>query len=440
MTTTALLPETPVRPAPPGWKETQARAAAGIHLSEPAADLTPVARRQRWPWLVALALVAAAVAFFQLRPGPATGPAEGDARPVPVRAAEVVTGDLSIETSYPGELVGEVTDISPQVSGQLREVPVRIGDRVRRGQLLAVVNDVNLRNQFHEAQGQQGVADANRRRTEAELEGVEADHRRSMELFRERLLSEQEFDRVNAQLATARASLAASDAQVAQAGARVNLLRDQLADTRLVAPFDGTVAARYLDRGASVGPGTPILRLVEEAPLLVQFRVPERDLSAITPGVRLGVRTQATAGRTFVGEALRVSGEVSRTDRSALVEGRLIDDSDLLLPGMYAEVQVRLSEITDGLIVPGEAILERTSMAGETTTGVFVVNGENARWTMVGVRGRSGNRAAIRGDLEAGDLVLTLGHAELRDGSPVRVVQQQPADGGAPTAAQKANP
>ncbi|MEE2776701.1 MAG: efflux RND transporter periplasmic adaptor subunit [Acidobacteriota bacterium] len=341
---------------------------------------------------------------------------------VAVRAELVARASLAIQSSYPGELIGEVSDLSPQVSGILAEVPVRIGDVVAQGQVVAVIDDVDLRNQLMEAKGQLGVADANRKRSQAELIGMAADHRRSDRLYQENLLSEQEFDRVVANLATAQATLAASHAQVEQAGARVALLEEQHANARLLAPFGGTVAARYLDRGVLVQPGTPILRLVEAAPLLAQFHVPERDLGAVRPGVTLSVQTQGTGARLFAGTVLRVSGEVSRNDRTVTVEAGLNESDALLRPGMYAEVVVRVQSIEDTLVVPGSAILERVAMDGTRHEGVFVVRDDTAAWVPVVVEGRSGNLAAIEAPIESGDLVLTLGHTELENGGRINVV------------------
>ena len=408
-----------------------------------------LARPARKPWWrrpeVLVAALAIAIAALALTFGRGAG--VGDQQPegfepTPVRTAAVALGELEVISSYAGELVGEVSDIASQVSGLLEEVPFRIGDRVARGEVIAVIDDLDLRNQLDEARGQVGVAAANTRRAEAELESIQAEFKRAEELYRQSLISDQEFERVRANLASARATVAASEAQAEQADARLAQLQRQLSETRVVAPFDGTVAARYLDRGTLVQPNTPILRLVEAAPLVVQFRVPERDLGSVRPGVSFTATTQATGDRVFAGTVRRVSGEVSRTDRTAIVEGELQRGEELLRPGMYAEVEVRLRAIEGELVVPGNAVVERVQMDGTRSSGVFTVaaageaggsnesaSDEIARWVDVEVLGQSQGRAAIRGDLAAGDPVLTLGHTELRDGAPIRVVQREVVQG-----------
>ncbi|MCY3590423.1 MAG: efflux RND transporter periplasmic adaptor subunit [Acidobacteria bacterium] len=379
--------------------------------------------------VAALVLVAAAVFAFGLGSQARAGGQAGDsqmAQAVPVRAVAARRGHLSVRTAYSGELVGEVSDISPQVSGLLVEVPARIGQRVAAGTVLAVIADVEVRNQLQEARGQLGVAEANRDRAAAELVGVEADYQRAMELYDQGLLSEQEQQQVTSQYATTKANLAAGEAQVRQSAAREALLAEQFANTRVRAPFDAVVSDRYLDRGALVQPGTPILRLVEEAPLLVQFRVPERDLSAVQTGADFDVATEATGDRTFSGTVRRVAGEVRRNDRTVLVEGELAETDELLLPGMYADVSVSLRDLDNALIVPGTALLERVAMDGARSTGVMVPVDGLAQWRAVTVAGRSGEYSAIAGPIEAGELVLTMGHNQLGHGAPVRVVRNEP--------------
>ena len=379
--------------------------------------------------VAALVLVAAAVFAFGRGAGPRAGDRADDARmaqAVPVRAVAARRGHLSVRTSYSGELVGEVSDISPQVSGLLVDVPARIGQRVAADTVLAVIADVEVRNQLQEARGQLGVAEANRDRAAAELVGVEADYQRAMELYDQGLLSEQEQQQVTSQYATTKANLAAGEAQVRQSAAREALLAEQFANTRVRAPFDAVVSDRYLDRGALVQPGTPILRLVEEAPLLVQFRVPERDLAAVQTGAAFDVATEATGDQTFSGAVRRVAGEVRRNDRTVLVEGELAETDDLLLPGMYADVSVSLRDLDNALIVPGAALLERVAMDGTRSTGVMVPVDGMAEWRPVTVEGRSGEYSAIAGPIEAGEPVMTMGHNQLGHGAPVRVVQNEP--------------
>src|SRR5690606_28349819 len=150
-------------------------------------------------------------------------------------------------------------------------------------------------------------------------------------------------------------------------------LAQGLAQTQVLAPFDGAIAQRYLDPGAIVQPGTPILRMVADGNLRVRFRAPESALSLVDVGQPLTLRTQSTQGETFAGLVTRRSAEVSPVDRSVAVEGELEQKTSRLLPGMYANVTVSAETLKNALVVPNAALVERYR-AGQPQTGVYVVD------------------------------------------------------------------
>jgi membrane fusion protein (multidrug efflux system) len=345
-------------------------------------------------------------------------------RPVAVRAEAVAVGDLTRSTEHPGELFAEAVDVSPRLSGTLVEVPVRLGDRVEKGDLLARIDDAELSHQLREAQAATAAAEANARRAEAQLALARTELQRKAPLAEDQLVSAQEMSELQSRVASLEADAAAATAQAQQSRARAKLFQEQRSHTRLVAPFDGIVAERRLDPGATVGPTTPILRLVSAGLLRVRFRLPEQALAQVQPGLPLRVFTAATKERGFPGKVERVGGEVSRADRSIQVEGVLTEEVPVLKPGMYARVGLSEERLEDVLLVPSEAIVSRL-FGREERTAVFVAESERARLVPVAVLGREGDRTAVRGALGAGAPVLTLGHEELSDGSPIRVVESE---------------
>ncbi len=399
---------------------------------------TPPAPRRRLGAWIAAAGVLAVVAVIALMRGGDAPMAQQGTRPTPVRAAAVTRGDLAVVQKLPGEIVGEAAALSPRVGGRLESVAVRPGDAVRRGDVVATIDAAELERDRDEQREQIRVLEADLRSDEARLDEAASQLERARALFADNLISAQEMDRVRAQSTTAEANLASGRAQVEQARARLARLDEQLSETSLRAPFTGSVAVRYLDPGAVVQVGTPVVRLVQDRPLLVQFRVPERLLGQVAPGASFTLTTQATGARSFAGHIARIAGEVSRSDRTALAEGDLDTDEAALHPGMYADVEVVVDRFADAVLIPAAAIVERLD-AGEVVRGVFTVPGETAEgqadWRPVAVLGRQDGTAAVRGEVEAGDRVLTLGHEELADGSAVRVVEGPgAAAGGAGTA------
>ncbi len=380
------------------------------------------------------------VGLYLLSVGVMAGCAEGEAsatrarapRAVAVRAAPVEKGDLSLRERFTGELWAEAADLAPRVTGRVVEVRVRLGDHVDKGTLLARLDDGELAPQLQEAKAAILAALANEERAKASLAAARAELDRKAPLADDKLISAQELAELNARVLSLEADVAASKAQAAQARARVGVVEEQLRHTRLLAPFDGVVAARLLDPGATASPATPILRVVADGPPRIRARAPERALAVLRPGLELRVSTAATGDQTFPGVLERIGGEVSREDRSVQIEGVLKEESPLLLPGMYATLEVRVRELHDVLRVPSVALLKR-SIDGAEGAGVFVADDGKAVWRSVSVLGHTGDLVAVSGDLQAGERVLTLGHEELAAGGLIRVVES--ASAAAPSAA-----
>lgn len=354
--------------------------------------------------------------------------AEGNkppARATSVAVAPVERDDVVVDATYPGELASDAAVLAARISAQVAHVGVRIGDRVGKGQLLARLDDAVIEQELAEARAQLGVAQATVLRARSDADLAVREQERIAPLADKALVTAQEADAAAARAAAARAELAVAEAGVAQARARVGRLEEQLRDARLVAPFDGVVSERHVDAGTVVSAGTPILRVVASEPLRVRFRVPERDITRIRVGMGLEV---LAGGVSASGQVERLSGEISRSDRTLAVEGTVQDPSGLLRPGMFARVRVKLEVLEGALVVPGAALLERPAEVGAVpgergalTTGVFVADeGEVARWIPLEVLGRAGDRVAVAGELPADARVLVMGHEALTDGAPIR--------------------
>ncbi len=345
----------------------------------------------------------------------------GSNREPTVRTATARRTTIRLSMEQRGDLDAEVAELASQVTGRVTEIRVDLGDRFQRGDLLVRIDASLAQHQIAEARTQETAADASLQRAEAELAAAEIELERSRKLRAQELISDRELNARSSAVAVARAQVATAQAQRKQAAARVSLLGYEASEARLVAPFDGSVAARYLDPGSLVQPGARVLRLVQQGPLRVEFRVPERDLGHLEVGMPLEVTTQATGEQRFPGKVARRSAEISRVDRSVTVQGVLDTATSQLLPGMYATVHLELGRLENVVVVPNAAVVERELRGGQRT-GVYRVDAGVARWQEVTVRGSAGDVAAVT-PLAEGAEVITLGPDTLRDGTKVRVAK-----------------
>jgi membrane fusion protein (multidrug efflux system) len=275
-----------------------------------------------------------------------------------------------------------------------------------------------------EAKAQVESASAEKQRATAEFENARAEAERGEKLIVEQVLSPQELSALKSRVSVFEAQVGAAEAQQAAAHSRVQLYQEQLQQAELRAPFDGAVGRRYLDVGATVAPGSQVLRLVKGGPLEVRFRASEVHVSRLETGTALQITTLGTGARVFAGELLRVSAEVSRTDRSVEVEGQLKEVYPELRPGMYATVRASLGTLENATLVPSHAMLSKISPDGSTERGVFTTDGKKAHYKALEVLGEYQGKAAVRGVLP-GARVVVQGQDLLTDGAAVRLTQEK---------------
>jgi RND family efflux transporter MFP subunit len=173
-------------------------------------------------------------------------------------------------------------DVAPEIAGRIEQIHVREGDRVRRGQTVAVLG-------LAEIQQEVTMTEASLRAIEAEvsrsrLELSDAENRLARRLSFPEAFPEEEMRQAEIQKQMAQAGLEAAQARVSEQRARVSQARGKLAKAAVRAPADGTVARRYLEPGALTGPGQPIVRLISGVSLIVRFAAPPEQARSLNAG------------------------------------------------------------------------------------------------------------------------------------------------------------
>jgi RND family efflux transporter MFP subunit len=339
---------------------------------------------------------------------------QGPGGPALVRAVTVGSGELLRERRLPGELVAERrAALNAEVGGQLTRVERRLGEAVKKGELLVVIAagvlPAELRRAEAQADAQQARADRARIVSEQQARNLQ----RREALHKEGAVSLGELDVARTDVRTAEVDLALADAEARQIQAEVAALRVRLAQTRVDAPFDGRVAALHVDPGSVVAPGAPLLELVADALPLVRFAVAEGDSGAIQIGQRLRLKT-ATSERQA--EVVRIGAAVDATSRTLAVEAVLFEGAGPALPGMFVEVVLAASAPAGAAVVPLAVLKGR----GAQRTAFVIAEGE-VKARQVRVLLDDGERAAVEG-LTPGEVVAGGAVDELSDGRKVQVM------------------
>lgn len=381
--------------------------------SQPAQDPAPQpppGQRRSKTWIVWLMVVVAAgvAACFFFHPAGQvknTG-SEGHV----VATATVSRKDLYTEVPIPAEFRPYVeAELNAKVSGYLKTINVDFGDKVKAGDLLAVLEVPELKDELN-------AAIAAEQRTEADYTNAHLIYTRLLEVNREHpnLVAQQEID-----TAFARDNVAA--AAVTAAKSDVGKYQTLFGYTQITAPFDGVITGRSADPGALIQAGTssdvqarPVVRLSDNYLLRLDFPVAVDDVKYVKLGDSVAVSVESLGNKKFTGKITRFTGKVNEDTRTMITEIEVPNPDLEIKPGMYAEVDFKLQHRTNVLSVPIEAI----SSAGKDT--VFLVNENNEieeRPVKVGLE--TANDCEIVSGLKEGDRVMIGSRAQVHPGEKV---------------------
>jgi RND family efflux transporter MFP subunit len=280
------------------------------------------------PWLekllwVALGALLAAGGHWALsaRPAPeeVAAPA-ADAVPGDAPAALPGTGAGGPECYLGVVIAREAVDVAAEMEGAVKEMRVRVGDAVERGAEIAALDTVTLRHQLAIERANLASAEAQERRHAIDASQSAQEHQRRLAL--EGVLSKEEEEAARFRLETAEVMLEAAVAEVTQVEARIDQLESTLERARIRAPFAGTVAQRYLDPGARVSPGTPVVRLLSSGGLLARFAVPPEEAPRVPVATPVRVEVE-DLGVALAGVVEHQAPEIDAASQMVFVEARL---------------------------------------------------------------------------------------------------------------------
>jgi RND family efflux transporter MFP subunit len=347
--------------------------------------------------------------------------------PQVVEAVAVKQAPAARSLHYSATLRGAVeVRVFSQVPDRIRVLNVEEGDRVRRGQLIAVIAHNALSSGLEAALA--GVKSA-----QAQLEQLRNEQARVRKLHRAQAVGEAQLDRIEKQVQ-------ATEANVRRLEAMVNQATTQQERAFVRAPIDGIIGERYLERGDMAAPQLPIVTIVQLDELKAEVQVPEFELplieGAMEKGYPVRIRTAGLVdelGRRMPQPAriVRISPTIDLATRMATVEIRCDNEQRRLRPGMLVDVEVVVEKRDQALLVPAYAVLRKGEVgaSGEAIQHVVFTAADGRarqRTVTLGIVLPGATRAEdgwieVRSGLEPGDRVIVRGQHLLEDGDPIAV-------------------
>ncbi|TVQ66106.1 MAG: efflux RND transporter periplasmic adaptor subunit [Balneolaceae bacterium] len=281
----------------------------------------------------------------------------------------------------------ELVELSAEASGIITEILFEEGSEVNRGQLLVKINDSELQ--------------AQKQRSVYRLTLAEQREERQRRLLDRGGISQDDYDATLNELNVLRAE--------------EQLIQAQIEKTEIRAPFSGRIGLKYVSTGAYITPATRIASLQEVDPVKIDFSIPERFISRVTVGDRIEFSVQGVDS-TFTGEVYAIEPRIDTQTRTLQIRALSSNPENRLFPGAFANIVLIMDQIGNALMVPAIAVIPELN-----SQRLFIVRDGRVERRTVQTGIRTSDRVQILDGLQRGDLVLTTGLLQVREGMEVEI-------------------
>jgi RND family efflux transporter MFP subunit len=299
---------------------------------------------------------------------------------VAVEVFPVQKGSIRDVKQFAGSLLPRSSFVvAPKVAGRLEKISVDMGDGVKNGQMVAVLDSQEYVQSVEQARAAMDVSEANLTESKSSLEVTQKEFERIKVLREKKIASVSELDKVESNYKTSEARYRVSLAQVEQAEAALKAAEVRLSYTRIKASWEGgddrrVVGERYVDEGTMLRANDPIISVLDIDYLKAVIDITEEDYSRVHIGQSVVLSTDAYTDRKFTGKIVRMSPELKETSRTASVEVVVSNTSHMLKPGMFVRAEVELARHDGVTIVPYSSLTKR-----EGKEGVFLLAQEEMK-------------------------------------------------------------
>ena len=382
--------------------------------------------KHRWIWIILIIILAIVIwkvvvakpeaGDNQRRPG-------GMMQAIPVELAPVEIRDMVERSTFSGSLEAKHKFlVAPKVSGQLQKLHVNIGQRVRKGDLLAQLDDRLMQQEYLRANAAVEVARANAGQAELSLELAFTELERTRELVERSYISQSEFDHANSQYAGALAQDSIAKATLNSALAALNTAELQLSFAKITADWSDdaeyrVIGERFAEEGSQLSAGTPIVSLMDISSVIAVLDVIEQDYNRVKIGQNATIYSDSYPDQSFTGKVLRIAPVLQESSRQARIEIEVPNIQAMLKPGMF--VRVAISFQTKAGV---QAVDERALSKLRGEQGVFLHDPESATVNFIAVKTGISSQGHVEiVDPPLSGEVVVLGQYMLDDGRKVTV-------------------
>ncbi len=279
----------------------------------------------------------------------------------------------------------EEVDLAFETSGKIVSIKFTEGTRVKKGDLLAKINDKPLQAQLEKLLAQKKL--------------TESKEYRQRTLLNKDAISQESYDQIVTELQTIQAD--------------ISLIEARISETELRAPFDGIIGLRYLSEGAYATPATKIAKLIKIKPLKIEFSIPERYASEIKIGYPVTFQVDGS-NINYKANVYAVDPKIDIDTRTIVLRALYPNTNEEHKSGRYASITLQMSKVEDAIAIPSEALIPE--MDGER---VYLYKSGKASSVKVTTGLRTSSQIQITNGLNFGDTLLVTGILQLREDLPI---------------------
>jgi RND family efflux transporter MFP subunit len=303
-------------------------------------------------------------------------------------------------------LANKEVPISSEVSGIIKKLLVDVGDPLKEGQVIALIDEREIKLNYEQAKALLAQAEAGFQNAKLEFE-------RKKQLLEDEAIPQGMFDAVKSQYELAEAGVESAQVQV-------NLTSKKLEDCTIRSPINGFVKTKLAAEGEyyHTMKSGPIFMLIQSNPIKLLFTVAEQYSKDIHPGLTTKIRVATFPGRTFTGKVSRVSPSTDPVSHTLNVEALFSNPRFELKPGFFADVELVLDVKTNALTAPASALIVE-----ENINYLYINDSGVAKKVEVQLGYSSIDKIEIVSGIKEGDEVITSGQETLVEGNKIRIVQ-----------------
>ena len=379
---------------------------------------------------------------------------------IPVRTALVEKGEVNSFLKVTGVVeANETVRVTSEIMGQVKEVKVKDGEEVNKGDILIALGDEQIKIQVAQAQAtldsiqassdkiKSGARPQEIKQAESALlqakmnrDSVEENYLRMEKLFSQKAISEQQYEQAKNQYKIAdvqyqsaqesyglviegagEQDIKSVEAQVRQAKAALDMAKYQLSNAKIIAPIGGRVTSIAVSSGEMVAPSLPLLSIIDVSRIFVKVGISEKDISKIKEGQTVHLEIDAFPEEKFRGEVVSKGVAVDQMSKTLEVKIEILQPDTDIPVGVFARGDILVKTNQNALIIPSSA-LSRKKDGG---IYVYVIEEGIARQKEVVLGIIQDERVEILDGLSEEEEIVVLGNQELKDGLKVDVLDKE---------------